>query len=282
MNNFFWIMSRVPLFSFTFDKLFHNFRKTDNVKFKDDCRFSLFSIGFGAKKYYVLTFKKGEFKFFKKLDLDSIVTPIDVSSLKYKTQRYFRHIENIEDILIIQEEIDFLRYRIDSENNIKTMSFNKIMSFNTIALIFIPLLLNSGFKLSLNYKNKCTIILMMSFLYCILNVVVWFFDYIKVKESVRSTFSEFREKVEREVSHIEILKKKACLYYFDWFSIKNEKESGVNFVLNVERYFKIALIFIGLLILQNIFIDILELGGINEKTISSELCRRIFKFFFVK
>ena len=54
-------MSRVPLFSFTFDKLFHDFSMTDNVNFKDDCRISVFSFGFGARKLYFLTKKNRNF-----------------------------------------------------------------------------------------------------------------------------------------------------------------------------------------------------------------------------
>lgn len=275
-------MSRVPLFSFTFDKLFHNFKETDVINTKEDCRFSIFSFGWGARKFYFFTIKKCEFSIFKKLDLDVIVKPIEESVSNYKKQRYFRHIEDIEDPLIIQEEIDFLRYKIENENNVKSISFDKVMTFNTVALIFIPLLLNSGFKISINYKNSLTVILMGLFLYCLSNVVVWFFDYIKVKETFRSRFSELREKVDIEDTYIKILKKKSCLYYFDWINIQNEKDRGTNFVVNIERYFKLSLIIILMLICQNIIIDFLTLGGVYEKTISNKLCRGIFKFLFAK
>lgn len=248
-------MSRVPLFFFTFDKLFHDFENTGVISIKDDCRFSIFSFGWGARKFYFFTIKNRKWNFLKMINLQEIHSIISETEANEKKSSYFSHIRNLDDSKV-NEEIEYLIYRIDSENNIKNMAFNKINSFNTVALIFIPLLLNSGFKIAINYKNTVNIIVTLSFIYTLVNVIVWFFDYLKVKESCRSQFRELKSGVSQSITHEDILKKKATLYYFDWINIKSEREVMVTYVKNIERYFKISLVIILILVMHNIILEL--------------------------
>lgn len=255
MKYLYYIMSRFPIFSFTFDKLFHDFSMTDNVNFKDDCRISVFSFGFGARKLYFLTKKNRKCAFAKIINLTDAHRVISVAEATEKKDNYFTHISNF-NVLKVNEEVEYLRYRIDSENDTKNMAFNKINSFNTVALIFIPLLLNSGFKLVINYKNTFNIIMTISFIYSLINVITWFFDYLKVKESCRSRFAELKAKVDSSGEDLDILKEKATLYYFDWINIKSEREVMVTYVKNIERYFKISLVIILILVIHNVILEL--------------------------
>jgi hypothetical protein len=236
------MLSRCPVFSVTLDKNFHNIDK-DYFEL-EDIRISLFSFGVGAVKIYFATYKKNEkFRIFRVIHLRDIAKLPLKEEVQDKVESYHQHIEGKQqgDIDI---EIDFLKYKIASEESRKNIASNKINNYMAIVLVFISLVFAGGPKFVIDFKNILLTVLAIMASYCLCNVIIYLFSFFKVRSFLRAGFKDLKQ----SSSHS---KKVAESYYEDWYSIKEEATLFVSYALNIERYMKFALVFIVGVILYN-------------------------------
>lgn len=234
-------LSRSPVLSITEDKSFHEILIRSNMEFTI-FRYSIFSLGIGSSKIYILTYsKKDGFNWYKILPMSEIVKLPSEEEVLEKVRNYSDHIVTKESNEV-EIEIDFLKYKINEEENRKNIASGKINNYTAIVLVLIPLIFASGLKLVLDLKNVSLIILVIAILYSIINMIIFILDFYKVKSFLRSSFGDLK----KSQNH---LNKLAESYYHDWYSIKSESCLFVTYVRNVERYMKITMIFIIIFIL---------------------------------
>ncbi len=247
-----FLLSRSPVLSVTLDKCFHNIRVNDFYREEfsyKELRFSIFSLGLGVVKVYLLTYSRDEgFKIFKFLKLSNVTKLSSEDVIKEKLAGYSQHINNKqENGSDIELEIDFIKYKIESCENTKNIAIEKANTYLTIVSVLIPLFFASGLKFVLDIKSNIlltTITIVIS--YNLINIIFFLFDFYRVKSYPRSLFGPLRESQDH-------LKKLAESYYWEWYSIKEEAPLFVTYVSNIERYVKYLLIFVVLFIfLSNI------------------------------
>jgi hypothetical protein len=230
----FWL-SRSPIFSVTNDKRFHEVSRPEDSQLSD-LRFSLLSFGIGTLKLYLFTYKKGEpFKFMKLLYFrDIVVLPPD-EVISEKVSNYHNHLTS-KKATDIKNEIEFLKYKIEAEENRKSTAAAKINMYTTITLVLIPLMFSVGLKHVLGNNNAFVIITVTAIIYNTANLLIFIFTFYKVQSFSRSGFGDLKI----SQNH---MTKLAESYYQDWYSIKSEATSFVSYVTNVERYTKYTIIF---------------------------------------
>lgn len=264
-----WILSRCPLISITLDKNFHEICRRDLKSFNDlkNFRYSLISLGFGVVKIYLCTYKKNEkFKFIKILKLEDIEKIPTEKEVNNKTEIYNTHIESLSE-KDINIEIDFLKYKIDEEEDRKSISTNKMNTYTAIVLVVIPLLSNWFIGNYYKANNILSQTSLFAIAYCMLNITLYILNFYVVRAFARSCFKDLK----LSSNHIAKLAKS---YYEDWYNIKSEADFIVTFVRNVERYIKC--VSLGLLILLFSSSSINYLGNtILNKNLKSEKTKNI-------
>lgn len=251
MRNLKWLLvylfSRSPFFSITLDEKFHEISNKNNINI-DRLRISLFSLGLGVKKLYFLTYKKEQkFKFFKTISLEDIQSIPSEEVIQDKAEQYKKHI-NLKTKEDIEVEIEFLQYRINQEENKKNTALNKLNNYIAIISILLPLITSNVINAYLQIKFKYKIILLIIVGYTLVNVVLCILDFLKVRVLIRSRFYDLKESDKHK-------NKLAEAYYSDWYAMKEESTVFVSIVRNTERYLKLLIASISL---------ILVLGNLNN------------------
>lgn len=230
-----YLLSRSPVFSTTLDKQFHDISR-NNFTF-NDLRFSLFSLGLGIRKIYIFSWKYNEkFSFIKVLNLNDINKLPREQEIQNKLDLYHEFINN-KDKSDIQCEIDFLKYKIDQDENTKNLTKSKANNYTAVVLVLIPLILTIMPNITNKLNNTLKIIFWIIIIYNSINVVIYLLDFYKVRSFNRSTFADIKQSDKH-------LNKLAESYYEDWYSIKSESSFFVTYVTNVERYFKYCILFL--------------------------------------
>lgn len=242
-----YLFSRSLFFSITLDEKFHEISNKNDINI-EKLRISLFSLGLGVKKLYFFTFKKEEkFKFFKMIRLEDIQVIPSEEIIQEKAEQYEEHINsNTEEDIAI--EIEFLQYRINQEENKKNIALNKLNNYIAIISIVIPLLTSNIINSYLQIKFKYKMILLIIAIYTLINVVLCILDFLKVRLFIRSSFRDVKESNKHK-------NKLAESYYSDWYTMKEESTVYVSIVRNTERYLKLLIASISL---------ILVLGNLNN------------------
>lgn len=256
----FYLLSKSPILSVTLDNEFDNipFKKSKLIEYKD-FRYSLISIGFGAKKIYFITYKKSEdnkIQIFKVLDLWDLGIIPENRIVEEKAGNYSRHVfdKNEKNINL---EIDFLKYKIDGEENRKNLQVSKINTYTSVMLIIVPIIasiLVGEFNI-LNVKNLITknsfvnFIIYCVIIYNIINIIKYIWDFNSVKAYNRSMFKD----IKKSENHLNAL---AESYYYDWYNIKNEARLVVSYVKNIELYFKYLILAVSALLITYLICNI--------------------------
>lgn len=251
MNGFIYIivylLSRSPILSLTLDKSFDDV-SNKNFEYKD-LRFSLISFGVGTIKIYFITVKKEDgFKFIKVLKLSDVKKMPSKEVIEEKVNNYKQHVSQKENDEI-RIEIEFLKYKIENEETTKNNAANKIGIYTAIMLVFIPLIISGGMKISINFSTSFKLIFGTIIIYNLQNIVMYILGFLKVKGFSRSSFGKLKESSEH-------LKKLAQSYYEDWYSIKAEAPLFVTYVLEIEKYLKYTIMCILIFFLISTFSSI--------------------------
>lgn len=250
-----YLLSRSPIFSITLDRAFHNI---DNKNYEfEELRFSLLSLGLGIYKVYFATYKKGEgCKVCKVLRLNDVAKLPSKTEISEMVKVYSEHIATKEPEEI-EIEIDFLKYKIADKESTKSTATNKINNYTAIILVFIPLICANGLKFVLELKSKLFIILAIMIIYSLVNIIIYILNFYKVNSFLRSSFIDLMNSPKHQ-------NKLAESYYEDWYPIKKEAPIFVNYVVNVERYLKITIVFMVL------FLLIYNINAVNPRNTISE------------
>lgn len=240
LNFILFILSYSPILCISDDKNFGT--NEEGLKdFRERLRVSIFSLNFGAYKYYFFTFKikdnKLDFNMKYRIRLHDFYTFTDekIDRLTNIQEEYLKN--NLE----IEEDKEFLLYQIESQNNRNGISYNKVNTYTTIILALIPLIL-VFYKVEMFIKANVMIKLLTVILfYIIANICVLLLQVNKVSGHKRQRYSDFKR----------VNKKKGIVmaYYLDYQSIKTSTDRIVTFVKNIETYIRGAVICTGILVI---------------------------------
>lgn len=243
VNKVFLLLSYSPILCISDDDNFGTNEKGIE-DYKKRLRISLFSIYFGAYKYYFLSLRikdnniKVNIKY--RIDLFNLIqfTKDDVKRLKTKQRDYLANNTNVE------EDKDFLIYLIENQKDRKNNSNNKINIYTTILLALIPMIIifydTEQFIQGSIITKALTIIL----LYIMVNIGSLILQVSKVSEYHRESYADLK-KSDDKAKHI------IMSYYLDYQHIKYEADRLVSFVKNIEIYIRGAIICTLLLTVSN-------------------------------
>lgn len=252
--------SYLPFLALTDDG---NFGTNIFKKSKKKRRFSIINIMFGSRIFYFFTFsfeiekynsdkkynenrikKKIKYDFYKKLELDAddkFLKNDEKYELKSKVNNYENHLSKIS-LKKAEKEEEFLKYLIEGDNLRLEKCYNKINAYTAIFLMVIPFSLaifqqfysEEAKKIILDNFDKLMVIV---FFYCILNLMQYICDSMKVRGVAKSQFSDFKKK--------SAVKNYIGSYYSDWYSNRKFTELIVSYVSNIQDWIIITL-FLGI------------------------------------
>lgn len=227
--------SHLPFLATTDD---NNFGTIELSEADDDgnhsYRFSLISLNFGSRVFHFITYNLSKKKFclFYKLELEKcekLKDKGDAEKINNKTKEYKdEHVTQLNDVEGSIEK-EFLRYLIDNQSSIINTSVNKINIYTAIILVMIPVAI-AFFNIKMLY-NVFEAVLLLLILYCILNIVIFVFDSIKVRGIQLSSFSELKKS---KTKNIDIISS----FYFDWQMLRDKSVIWVSYVKNIELWMK--------------------------------------------
>jgi len=253
---FFCIFSYSPLFSFSDDDNYGTIYKTSK-----NIRFSIIKIPLGIIVFHFISFKKnGKFSFslVKIIKFKDIQKYYNIDEVNEKINNFKNHLNTIDNNGI-EHEIDFLKYKIDLLAIIKDKQMNKIILFSTFILAFIPLLLTfQGNKDIIYYFYS--IILSIIFI----NILIWIISYLKVKNIIRSTFKDVKEKNGD-------LKSCAEAIYTDWVCISRESQIEVGYSKNIEKIFLFLVVLAFVFLIITVTLKDFNIVNIQPKKDSNTL-----------
>ncbi len=201
-------------------------------------RLSLIQIMLGAKKYYICSLNrdfentsnkaKYTFKLFKCISLNDNFDKNNHINQIYN--EYFTRLCGMSDVERVSCEKESLCYHIECENNRIEKSDNKINIYTTIALTVLPIIvgLNYGSILSLLKDNGFLVYWFIVALYFTFNILLYFYQYIKVSGYNMSLFSKLKNESQNFNARL------TAQYYFDYQSLKNKAELFVSYVKNIQ------------------------------------------------
>lgn len=246
IHMYLWIFSRLPFLSTTDDRNFHSI--SWGTDYSSDFRLSLLNIGLGTSKIYFLTIKEKKAKWFYVLKLEDVKKMPSSTEIEEKVQKYNGHLASITKEKI-DSEMEFLKYRIDSEESIKNQAMSKIANYTAVSLVVFPIILTYGTKHVYQSKLFLDKILFIMILYCVLNIVLYIIEFLRVKSFTRSSFGELKDSGDTR-------RKLASSYYCDWYAMRNESPVFVTFVLKVERLYAWILMLVTIMIFLNFTMNI--------------------------
>lgn len=220
------LLSYSPFFRISDDCKFGEFNKESMGRE----RLSVFSINLGKIIIHIFTGRIDQQKdeFFKIINLDNLINSTDdKKNIFKKYKKYKNEIRDLktEKILIHKEH---LMYKINQIENSKNLTFNKHLAYLAIVALLLPL-----YSVEFSYFEKPMdyfIILLLIVLFSILiNLLVFFYSFMKVRGYSRSTFKDFR------TSHTPLSQFTLSLYY-EWQNLNNEKAYQVTLMKNIEKY----------------------------------------------
>lgn len=225
-----------PIFALTCDDCFGDYLQDKKIEFSRK-RFSLLNLMLGDRIIYFGTYKIGqkELKWFYLLELSKMPNfNLEESKINKLEEAYREHLKNLrnDELIIEKESLD--KHIQDEADRIKT-SNQKINIYTTIMLTVFPLILailnvNQLFKLSFSLIS-CVFF----GFYAVLNICIYLFATIKVRTISKSSFSDLKTSLNKR-------KEINVQYYYDWQQLHRKADMAVSYVINVEKWVKIALV----------------------------------------
>lgn len=237
--------------------------------FRERLRVSIFSLNFGAYKYYFFTFRMNnrlDFNMKYKISLYNFdtFTDEDIDRLTNIQEEYLKN--NLDT----EEDKEFLLYQIEGQNNRNNISYNKVNTYTTIILALIPLIL-VFYKAEMFIKASVMIkLLTLTLFYIISNICILLLQVNKVRGYQRQRYADLKR----------VNKKKGIImaYYLDYQSIKKGSNRLVTFVKNIETYIRGAVICTSILVVCS-YLSILN----NQyKQVSVLVSKTIYQIDFNK
>ncbi len=209
-------------------------------------RLSLIQIMLGAKKYYICSLNrdfdntsnkvKYTFELFKCISLNELFNKNNHINQIYND--YFTRLCGAFDVDRLSCEKESLCYHIECENNRIEKSDNKINIYTTIALTVLPIVvgLNYDSILLLLKANGFLAYWFVVALYFTFNILLYFYQYIKVSGYNMSLFSDLKNESQNFNARL------TAQYYFDYQSLKYKAELFVSYVKNIQILMILALV----------------------------------------
>ncbi len=260
------VLSYIPILSVTTDSNFgtNTKRFIENHKIVDGTRFSILNIPFGKFKIYIITCivlgsTNKQFNFIKILNLDEVIIPNTNNFIQLeedKATQYEQHYEILtpENGAI---ELEFIKYKLNFENERIKKAETKINSYSSIILVLIPIVM-------VLYKPEkvCETTLLGKFIIiclmvCTINAVTFILQYMSVKTLTLSVFSDIKNSQRKS-------EQSANNYYFEWQMNKKRAELDISYAKNIQNWI-ISIIFISLMFYFNSVITTNNMVNINTK-----------------
>lgn len=234
------ILSHSPVLHISSDSNFGSFN------WNSDWRFSVLAISLGINKYYVLTFKKNEWKFYDRITLLTYLKSSDTHGVEDAAKRYETLLTSVNfsmenDDKVLERHKEYLRERTGDFRANHSNALNKINNYSAICiayLAFLTFLATSVLKQQGNWGTTPRIVVVLLLLYAVyyfLNSALFLRFSLQVKGVVASKFSAIKMKT------TDIVLAKAV--YIDWMSSKNQMDDNATILLNVEKYLYSSIFF---------------------------------------
>lgn len=287
MNNFvmklkviiFWLLSRSTIFNISNINGFGEMRIDEARRLPlNEAILSFISLGLGSRKIHILSFSNEKFKVRRiqkfSCDYAEVEEEIDSQYNKYKDNI----IDKSEEEKLI--ELDFIKYKISQCQSIINTSEVKVNFYFAFLVFILTMILqkNEIIRASFELPNKSIIVIIIILAYCLLNCILLVLSYYKVSNFSRSKFSNLKETPAEKKRNTHILS-----YYYDWRNIHYESPFRVTYVKQIQRYFKLVLIFIILfygvisLNIGDLEYKSNELIIINEATNKEQILKTLMK-----
>lgn len=261
---FYILLSYTLILSVTKDSEFgtntENF--IENQKIVNGTRFSLLNIPFGKFKIYILTYivlepNNKQFNFIKILNLDKLIMPNNYIQLQdNKATQYEQHYETL--ILENREiELEFIKYKLNSENERIKKAESKINSYSSIILVLIPIVMVLYKPEKICETTLLGKIIIIFLMICTINAVSFILQHMFVKPLTLSLFSDIKNSQQKRVQT-------ANNYYFEWQVFQKKADLDISYVKNIQNWI-IGIIFMSLMFYFNSFITTNNMVNISTK-----------------
>lgn len=229
---FMWSYS--PVLAITDDNHFGTIecrgRIRDSVK---KMRISLLNLMLGSKTIYIFSYKIYDNKFeifvinaLEKLD-SFVLSDDDISKISNRYREHLLLLSAANDD--IAEEKESLIYRIETEERRIEKSGDKINLYTTIILTVIPLVAAFGDLKKYYTFSNISKIMSFAIVYCLLNIILYVFQSVKIQGVVKSKFSDLRSSDNHKIQlNIQ--------YHRDWQYLKRKADLFVSYVKNLQTW----------------------------------------------
>lgn len=224
-------------------------RITDDLRFGEikNCslerlRISLLSFNLGKRIIHLFTYciKDKEIKIVKIINLEKVCNyPNDKADEAYDS--YKKEIKTVSDDNVLVHK-ETLMYKINQLEVTKNKTFNKYVAYIAIIALILPLYGTQLSKLY-NFIGTYKALFLIALVYVLVNLLLFFNDFIKVRGYSRTLFSSIRKSDTPLKEFTESL-------YYEWLTIKSESNFQVTLIKNVEKYM-IGFVMISVLLLAS-------------------------------
>lgn len=263
---FYILLSYIPIVAFTKDSEFGTNTKNfiQNHKIVNGTRVSLLNIHFGKFKIYILTYivlgpNNKQFNFIKILNLDKLFIPNTNNFIQLqddKAKQYEQHYETLtpENRSI---ELEFIKYKLNFENERIKRAETKINSYSSIILVLIPILMVLYKPEKIYATTLFEKIIIIGLVICAINAVSLILQYMSVKTLTLSVFRDIKNSQQKSA-------KTANNYYFEWQMNKKRAELDISYAKNIQNWI-IGIIFMSLIFYFNSVITTNNMVNMNTK-----------------
>jgi hypothetical protein len=258
------VLSYIPILSVTADSNFGTNAKRfiNNHKIVKGTRFSFLNIHFGKFKIYILTCivlgpNNKKFNFIKILNLDKLIMADNFIQLQDdKATQYGQHYETLtpENCTI---ELEFIKYKLNSENERIKKAESKINSYSSIILVLIPIVMVFYKPEKICETTLLGKIIIIFLMICTMNAVSLILQHMFVKPLSLSVFSDIKNSQQKSVQT-------ANNYYFEWQVFQKKADLDISYVKNIQNWI-IGIIFMSLMFYFNSFIPTSNMVNISTK-----------------
>lgn len=222
------ILSYSPVLTISQDNKFGSVEREDFAPEK--IRKSLLSFKFGEHVIYIISINENnKFQFIKALSFSKVFESLvpSFTNIDQAYDKYEIEVKNLtsEHKLAHKES---LQYKISDIDKIEGQTFNKFLAYLALLVFVIPLfedVLKSMFEITEFYQKIFTIII----IYQLLNIILFFHSFIKIKTVQKIPFRSIRNSENPENAFILML-------YYEWRLQYIYSTKMVALIKNIEKY----------------------------------------------
>lgn len=228
------VFSYSPFLTVSQDEKFGSLEK-NSFSF-NKTRKSLLSFKLGEYAIYLITLDaKNVYRCVKILSISEVFTHI-MPSTSDVDEAYDKYKSEVKHLSKVEKNVhkETLQYKISDIEKIETQTFNKFLAYLALLVFIIPLfgdVLESLYKFSELYQ----VIFIILITYQLINIMFFFYTFIKIKTVKKVTFQSIRQSENPENSFILML-------YYEWRLQSIHSTKMVAFMKNIEKYITILVI----------------------------------------